>query len=126
MRAWIYHLAGGKPVHLLAEDGHYSFAPAPGSETLLRELAAIYLRGQNIAVHFFPKSSYAYVKTKDEPWRAARKAWLGSEHGDFARGESDDLYCRLAYKHVDPLDADFEKLARQVYEPLRAALQELP
>jgi len=48
---------------------------------------------------------------------AARTVWVGNEFSKKAP-EGQDPYHRLMFRNRDPLDADFERLAREVFLPM--------
>jgi exodeoxyribonuclease V gamma subunit len=76
-------------------------------------------------LHFFPRSSLEYVeleqlkgKSKTAALIRAQKKWRGS--GDYARGESADVYYDVCFKTTDPLDQAFEEVSKAVFGPLLA------
>jgi exodeoxyribonuclease V gamma subunit len=81
-----------------------------------------YWQGLKKPLHFFPKSSWDYssmLLEKDKPQgdalQTARNTWTGNE---YARGECEDAYYQLCFRNMDPLDSEFEKMARDVFKPL--------
>lgn len=124
LTAWITHLvwcaaAGGGESRWIAEDRELRFRPVESPLDRLGELLALYRQGLMCPLRFYPKSAWDYARAEpDQAPRAARKKW---QEGDFPEGA--DPWYRLALRGVDePLDAEFEALARQVYGPLLAHL----
>jgi exodeoxyribonuclease V gamma subunit len=89
----------------------------------LATLAGIYWAGLSRPVPLFPEAGFAYA----ERWHssqsqararlAARTVWGGS---DFSKKtpEGQDPYHRVVFRNRDPLDAEFERLAREVFLPI--------
>ena len=74
--------------------------------------------------HFFPASAFAFVsepssRTKKSPADLAQEKWEGGEFDDFGKGESQDPYFNLCFRNVvNPLDEEFETLAKNIIETL--------
>ena len=130
LRIWLQHLilnAGASDAVLrksilIGTDGTWEIKPlGAGAQPLLEKLVAIYLQGLRRPLHFFSESSLAYAesiekgKTFDEALHAARAIWEGN---DFAPGECSNPYYTLCFSGTDPLNKEFETLAREIYEPL--------
>jgi exodeoxyribonuclease V gamma subunit len=87
----------------------------------LEKLVTLYDRGLSSVLHFFPKSSLDYAdalnrgKAPHDAMRAAHNAWAGN---DYAPGENTDPYYTLCFRGHDPLDAEFETLSREIFDPL--------
>ena len=94
-------------------------AQTASSAALLADLLRIYRTGLTQPLHFFPKASLAYVEGGGDLLAAAGAF---RPYGDAAAwSESHDPAVRLALRGIDdPLDGQFETLARAVFEPLRA------
>lgn len=128
LRLWIDHLVlnitapAGIPLRsvLIAQDGELAFEPEPCAPAILAELLAIYRQGQQQALAFYPKTAWAWLEQKN-----VRREWEGDEHTG-KPGERDDPYIRLVLRDraADPLDADFQQLARRIYGSLRMALKD--
>jgi len=74
-------------------------------------LLAWYRLGQTRPLHFYPKSAWAYVEGGLRI-SEARKKW---DSAMFA-GENEDPHYQLALRGVaDPLDAEFEQVAQDVF-----------
>lgn len=120
VRLWIEHLllneagAAGYPrVSALATtDGVLRLLPALQSGEHLHELLELYWCGLRQPLKFFPKASCAYGKRWD--LGSARTAWCGDYFP-----EGDDPYYRLCFGVADPLDDEFEQVARMILEPLQ-------
>ena len=89
----------------------------------LTTLAGIYWAGLSRPVPLFPEAGLAYAEclrkgqSQAQALSAARTTWDGSE---FSRKtpEGQDPYHRLAFRGLDPLGAEFERLAREVFLPM--------
>lgn len=133
LRVWLFHLAlnaaGGRPVStLIGRDLMQVFSPVEQSSDLLRELLEIYWQGLSAPLPFFPQSSYAFAKQalnprrRSEPLKKARDAW---ETKPFHRGEKEDPYFNLAFRHLlDPLSKEMQDLSLRVFRPLIDARRE--
>jgi exodeoxyribonuclease V gamma subunit len=136
---WIAHLvlncAEPSEARLMGEGERHThilqrYPPVEKSRDLLRNLLEIYWRGLREPLRFFPRSSLAFAKAtldperKREPREAALAEWE-SDDERFRKSESADAYFDLAFRNVEaPLDAEWEKLSLQIFEPLLAACQE--
>jgi len=130
---WIRHLflnalapAGVVPVtRWIARTGGYQLPPLPDARERLTLLVKLYREGQTRPLPFFPKSAWAYAEAWDETeagkaLKAARKKW---EVGYSGYGESTGSAYALALRGVaDPLDAEFEGCAREVFLPFMASV----
>lgn len=128
--AWLQHLAlcAAAPdgvalrTRWLAADGEFAFEACRDAAARLNELLALYRRGLAQPLRFYPRSAWQYM---DAGLQAAHRAWHPTVHQPLAEG-ADPAY-RLALRGVDdPLDAEFEGLARAVFEPLLDHLQDTP
>ncbi len=129
LRIWIHHLTLNKVKNqaypcngiLACKDFDCKYPPVKESEVLLKDLLEAYWQGLRKPIHFFPLSSWAYAealakgKEPDPALRSARSHWGGS---DFHRGEMEDSYYRVCFKHGDPLDEEFEEFSKSIFEPL--------
>ena len=127
MAAWLQHLAlcAARPdgvaarTRWLSSDGEFSLAACDDAAAQLQQLLALYRHGLSEPLHFYPRTSWAFQQSGHS---AARAAWQSAAT---AWAEGDDPAYRLALRGVDdPLDEPFEALARAVYEPLQAVLQD--
>jgi exodeoxyribonuclease V gamma subunit len=131
--AWLQHLvlcasapAGVEPLTLWhSSDATLRLRPPEDPIGLLNQLVALYQRGQQEPLAFFPKSAWAYVD-KDDSLSAALAVWRPSAFQRFAEGTH--LAYRLALRgRPDPFGpglAEFHALAHAVYDPLRAHAEE--
>ena len=136
LRLWIEHLAlqlTGWPdagsSWLIAEDGMWSFSKVTAAEKRLKELLELYFLGLTKPLAFFPSSSFAFAGPtgKKSPAERAAQEWEGDEDGDFAKGESRNPYFDLCFRNAaNPLDEEFEDLARRIVTPLLAHQTEEP
>lgn len=122
VQAWVEHLflcalapAGIEPATLwVARDGVREFHALP-HEQARAQLAALlegYREGLSQPLRFFPRPAGALVARS---MSAARGAWRGHA----GPGDKDKPSYRLAFRgDPDPLDEEFEDLARAVFEPL--------
>jgi exodeoxyribonuclease V gamma subunit len=128
--AWLHHLvlcaatpAGAAPrTTWIGEPEGFALRPCGDAPAQLARLLRLYARGLRAPLHFYPKAAWAYVDGGGS-LDSARAAWTPTEFRPYAEG-ADPAY-RLALRGVtDPLDAVFEALAYEVFEPLRAHLVE--
>ncbi len=97
----------------------WEYEPVENSKDILHKLLKIYMDGLVEPLCFFPESSFKFAelvlqknKPPDEALQAAQKVWMGN---DFNRGESKNSYFQLCFDKTDPLDADFEKTAIEIF-----------
>ena len=132
LAAWLAHLmlcaapAPGVACETLglSRDGSFRLhAVAPDrARQLLADLLALYRQGLIAPLHFFPKSAWAYI-FNDESAAKARLKWSGGQRAEF--GEAQNPAYRLALRGLgDPLDDAFFDIARRVFGPLRAQLED--
>ncbi|MBP1723655.1 MAG: helicase/exodeoxyribonuclease gamma subunit, partial [Deltaproteobacteria bacterium] len=129
LRIWIHHLILNKvrnqtyPCNgiLACKDFDCKYSPVRESNALLKDLLEAYWQGLMEPIHFFPLSSWKYAeemakgKGPDQALRSARSIWEGS---DFNRGEIEDAYYQVCFQHADPLDKEFKKLSKSIFQPL--------
>jgi exodeoxyribonuclease V gamma subunit len=122
---WLRHLllhaaaperSGASEFHAL--DSVIRLSAVDNAAQQLADLLTLWREGGCRPLHFFPRAAVAYVDAqvagKDAPG-AARRTWHGS---DYNIGEADDDCYRLAFGDTDPLDHEFESLARRLLEPM--------
>ena len=130
INTWIYHLfiyaldEVDSPDHslLLGKNAAWEFKPLSDATGRIGDLLRFYWKGMSEPLHFFPESSFEYIRqiqlmnrTKQAAMHAAQKKWVGS---DFARGESEDPYFERCFGTFDPLDEVFENIATKIFVPL--------
>ena len=132
--AWIEHLLvnlitpGTETVLIDRSSEIRKFRPptsATQTQTLIKELLATYWRGLTVPLPFFAESSSAYARSMlgqnggdtQTALRAAARAWSGNAYAGVA-GEADDPWNALVFSGFSPLDADFAKLALDIFRPL--------
>jgi exodeoxyribonuclease V gamma subunit len=133
---WIEHLAlalTGLPEAgsswLIAQDGTWRFSKVSNAEKILQQLLDLYALGLTKPLPFFPASSFAFAnpKGKKTPTEQALAAWEGNEDEDLGKGDLENPYFDLCFRNVaNPLDDEFELLAKTVVEPLLAHRTEEP
>ncbi|HEY5863082.1 MAG TPA: exodeoxyribonuclease V subunit gamma [Casimicrobiaceae bacterium] len=100
-----------------SRNGTFSLSPlaADVAHARLGSLVAMYAAGLAAPLRFFPKSSWAYVRSDGKAYKA-RGAWNGAPQFG---GESADPAFALAFRGVeDPLDRLFEDTAHAVFAGL--------
>jgi exodeoxyribonuclease V gamma subunit len=141
LRVWIPHLVlnclcePGYPKESMLiglDDGEWhavGYSPVEKSEEILARLLDLYWHGLLNPLHFFPASSFEYAemvirkqKPGEEAIEKAAYFWQGNL---YKRGESEDPYLELCFRSMDPLDSDFERTAREVFEPLFRCIKEV-
>jgi exodeoxyribonuclease V gamma subunit len=140
LKTWIYHLIYchatpsdcKKKSYLICKASAVQFDPVIDPAPILDSLLAILRRGLTEPIRFFPKSSFEYaekllIKSASDAsaLRSAGRKWLGSNFAKNAQGESQDPYYNLCFRHLDPFDEDFKKLALTIFEPLLAHRREI-
>jgi len=141
LRAWIEHLlwhaTGGSPAPsvVVATDAVWKLPPVADAPAHLEKLLALYWRGLSEPLKFFPESSFAFAtadfklragtsgRSKKTPADCALEKWVGSEFSKFTP-ENADAYFDLFFRNAEPLDEDFERVARAVFDPLLASAVE--
>jgi len=136
IRAWIRHLVlnafafpgMGRTSRCVTQQCILTFSPVEDAKARLLALVEVYKAGQQRPLHFFPRTSWAYVKSEASDISAAvRAVWRPSSYDESAsRAECADPYYELAFRGTDPLDAEFTALAQAVFAPMRAAMKEDP
>lgn len=141
LRAWISHLALGladspRSSMLVSRRAEgegtwvaWEYAPVENGDGLLVALLERYWEGLQRPLPFFPRSSWDYARLvlekgspEGEALRKASEAWAGD---DYRRGENEDPYYHLCFRDTDPLDDEFRRLARELFEPLLAHQKEV-
>ena len=106
---------------LLRGEGEKHFNPVENPRQLLSELVSIYEQIQQQAIHFFPRSSFAYFESwQKKPENALSKAriqWRGGSYGQ-PYPESKNPYYQLLFADSDPIDDAFEAVTQQILTPL--------
>ena len=140
LKSWVYHLvwchaapAGGRRTSfLICKDSTVRFDWLPDSQRILEDLLNLFRRGLMRPIHFFPDSSFEYAEhvlkktaSKQAALNKARRKWNGSQFAGYAKGESDDPYYNLCFRHSDPLDEAFEDIAVRVFSPLLGHCREM-
>jgi exodeoxyribonuclease V gamma subunit len=101
---------------------------------LLAGLLDLYWKGLTRPLKFFPQTAWAYAEaarkqesgdSKRDPTGAARLIWEGNSFNRIP-GECEDAYLDLCFRNVNPLDEEFQQIARAVFEPLLSVLEEVP
>ncbi|OQX18575.1 MAG: exodeoxyribonuclease V subunit gamma [Desulfobacteraceae bacterium IS3] len=127
LKTWIHHLAlnalradGYPRCSLFAgSDAMTEYMPHENAGDMLEKLLNFYWDGLRKPLHFFPKSSYEYAlkleKSPEDALKSAREKWEGN---DWSSGESEDSYFQLCFGKSNPLDAEFQSIATEVFEPL--------
>jgi exodeoxyribonuclease V gamma subunit len=128
---WLRHLllnslrpAGVAPESCwVGEEETILLGPVEDPLPRLAALAGIYWAGLSQPLHLFPEAGFAYAerlqKGQDEAraLSAAHTVWVGSDFSKKAP-EGQDPYHHLVFRNQNPLDADFERLAREVFLPM--------
>jgi exodeoxyribonuclease V gamma subunit len=103
-----------------ARDGRYELRPVDDPHTELSRLLALYREGLGVPVHFYPRIAWAYKTRQGERLKRALSDWVGWPDRP---GEGAKPWHRLALRGVNaPVDAEFERRASEVLDPLLAHL----
>ncbi len=88
-------------------------SPAPDEAAqLLADWLSAWRIGNNVALPFFPATSWAWARAAQRPLQDARAAWRGNQWG-----EGDDEYNSLVFPR-EPFDARFKEWAERLLRPL--------
>ncbi len=125
---WVEHLllnalaVPGYPCEslLVCNDLVMTLAPLPNAAALLGDLLELYREGLRRPLPFFPQVSWLFVT---EGVEKAEARWTGSDHAPQPAESAEPAYS-ICFGDSDPLDGEFEALARRVFEPLRLAARE--
>jgi exonuclease V gamma subunit len=117
---WLNHLllhAAGQSCTslLLTPSETWRLEAMPGEvNELIEMLFAIYHRGCNELLPFFPSTSLTWLTAQRD---GKQTYWLKDWHPSAfnSRAESSEPYNDLAWRDCDPFDIDFERLAGQIY-----------
>jgi exodeoxyribonuclease V gamma subunit len=128
LNGWIAHLFLNATVdkhiqpHTVwhAQDDTYKLSPVPDASMQLKALVSLYRQGLTTPLHFYPASSWEYIRNEHD-LKTAKKLWQG--RNEMLSGEKRDVHYRQALRGINnPLDADFEHCAQVVFEPMLAHL----
>lgn len=126
---WLRHLvlhalrpAGVTLASVWLGDGEaIQLGPVENAGTHLARLAGAYWDGLHRPLPLLPEASFAFAerlhRTGDaaQALKRARTVWRGN---DYQPGECQDAYHRLVFREEEPLNADFERLARDLLLPM--------
>jgi len=130
LKVWIYHLVLNsmertpypKRSTLIGADTMLVLLPVQESNKILLDLIKKYWEGLSKPLLFFPETSCKYAHAllekkmpDEEAMRKARDEWEGD---DYYRGESHEPSFQLCFGKGDPLDAEFRKIAKEIFEPM--------
>jgi exodeoxyribonuclease V gamma subunit len=123
MRTWIEHLVlnalqqEGYPGEtlLLMVDDEKVFRQVEDAAGMLQTLLGLYWQGLTAPLPFFPASALEYAGKLEWRLDRARKIWQGN---DYLPGEGQDPHYRLCFGQADPFNAEFERIAKAILEPL--------
>ncbi len=137
LRLWLSHLIlcalkpGGAALEsrLIGVDRTLRFGEINRPEQELAKFLHYYRQGLSRPLPFFINSAYGYAQTlharpeaAEAALKRARQAWVATE---YARGEAENRYYQAVYRGFDPLDEEFERIARELLLPmLRGAIEE--
>ncbi len=130
LKIWIRHLAlqyaarPGDPrvsvyIGLKDDDAsvvRFNEVGAAAAAARLTELVSLYHLGQTLPLCFFPRTSFAYTKSKAKPEddaaaeRAARAAFFGASFKNAPEPESADRYVERVLAGRDPIEPRFRVL----------------
>ncbi len=86
-----------------------------------------YQNGLKRPLKFFPKTSYGFadlvLNKKKEEKEALKKTDAVFAGNDFSMGEFDNLYCQFCFKHAEPRDDEFQKIAIDIYQPMMNSIK---
>jgi exodeoxyribonuclease V gamma subunit len=137
LSGWIEHLAwqaaqpenANAKTHWVGTDDSITFRPASNAGEMLRQLLELYWTGLSAPLKFFPETSMAFVqaernesgRSKRAPIDRARDKWAPETASwNNWQAESEDPFIELCFREEDPLDEEFMRIARLVFEPALA------
>ena len=130
LTGWILHLflnaaLPDKAMHQTVwhgKDDVYALRPIPQADARneLQTLLGLYRNGLRSPLHFYPRSSWEYVRSGAGK---ARNAWQGGMSEQFAE-RSDPHYRQSLRAHPDPLGSEFEATAQTVFGTMQHFLEE--
>jgi exodeoxyribonuclease V gamma subunit len=139
LRLWIQHVLlsaafpdgrYGRAV-LVGSDEVAAFPPVAEAHAVLSNLLDLYWQGLRQPLKFFPQTSLAYVQAAQKPGSSRARdpmsaAWLSWDGNPFngAAGECEDDYYDLCFRHQNPLDEEFQRIALSVFGPQLAVQKE--
>jgi exodeoxyribonuclease V gamma subunit len=113
---------------LVAVDKTLRFGRIDHAEAELAKFLHYYRQGLSRPLPFFIRSAYAYAEAiQDRPeatedaLQRARKVWITT---DYSTGESENRYYQAVYRGIDPLNADFRRIALDLLLPMLGAARE--
>jgi exodeoxyribonuclease V gamma subunit len=105
---------------LVCTDLTLALPPLDNAAELLGGLVDLYREGVCRPLHFFPQSSWLYLK---EGISKAEGRWSGTDHTP-SPAEFSDPSLALCFAGQNVLDNEFTQLAERLYGPLQAAAVE--
>lgn len=129
LRLWTAHLlcnASGvaRESCFIATDTMLLLAPPEDSKKLLKDLLALYRRGLEKPLPFFPQSSWAYIDkllARDDEEKAMKEAnGKFLDNFKFTGEKNNDTWFSTCFSGFDlyGLEKEFRSLSKRVYEPL--------
>ncbi len=96
-------------------------SPVDNPVFFLKHLISFFKRGFQTPLAFFPQTSAKYLetlskKTLNTARIQAEIEWYGD--GEFKMGEFENPYFHLAFKHQELFETGFEKIGREILEPV--------
>ena len=141
INSWIYHLAlcqepslcNRQTSYLICKDLAIQFDHVSESNQILEDMLTLFHQGLEEPIHFFPETSFKYAEqilgkavSGELALQMAQKTWLGSYSvRSYSKSESEDPYYDLCFRHLDPLDETFKKIAVDVFAPLLVHCREI-
>lgn len=124
LRAWIKHVILNtrsekhypRQTLLMMTDGADTYSPLENAEDILKGLLETYWKGLSAPLRFFPACAMAYVHKEEWSIKKALSKWDDS-YNDIP-GEGRDPYYKLCFGQENPLNEEFEQIARFLLEPL--------
>jgi exodeoxyribonuclease V gamma subunit len=126
---WMNHLIlnclkGENQVSFFAgDDGNYQFAPVNNSQSIINDLLLLYQSGLSMPVHFFPKTSFAFVKAIYSG-KSETKALVDAQN-TWKSSESENMYHIRYVQSSDPFDHTFKELAKKIFIPIMKHIEKL-
>jgi len=105
-----------------SRDGKYVLHPVPDAYAQLHALISLYRQGLCEPLHFYPRSSWEYISSHHNPYKAEAR-WRGGRSE--MSGEARDPNYRQALRAMtNPLDDAFKHCAQTVFGTMLDALSD--
>ena len=134
IEAWIYNLILSlemkdiKKTIMVSSDNMFLFPKLEReeAENILNVLVQKYREGLKNPIHFFPETSYQYVKAndKDKKFQELKSNWFKENRYD-QYNENQDIYNQTYFKEKNPIDKNFIKNSDEILFPFHQKISSI-